>query len=69
MSLRAVSIAVVALFLAAVVGPVATSTSTQAKSYRSHAHAFRTGTCKTSSCRAKHPGGRYVYPLRSKRHR
>ncbi|WP_407051375.1 hypothetical protein [Methyloraptor flagellatus] len=36
----------------------------RSRSYGYHATKFRTGTCKRSSCFAKHPTGRYVYPLR-----
>ncbi len=44
---------------------LATSTAGIAGSYRK-AHGFATGTCKTSSCRSKHPSGRYVHPITSK---
>ena len=65
---RTLSIALLTLVIAAAFSPSGFSVPAEAKSYRAHAHGFRTGTCKTSTCRAKHPGGRYVHPLTRRRH-
>lgn len=55
------------LALAAALLLAATTVGT-AGSYRK-AIGFATGTCKTSSCRSKHPSGRYVHPITSKSRR
>ena len=60
---------IAALGLAAL---LAATSVAEARHYGSRpSHGFRTGHCKRASCFARHPGGRYVYPLHygHRRHR
>jgi hypothetical protein len=48
-------------------GLLAATTTADAKAYRAGVHGFRTATCKTATCRSRHPSGRYVHPLTHRR--
>lgn len=58
-----VAIAVSAILLA--------PSDSEARSYRSsgRTYGFATSRCKTSSCVAKHPSGKWVHPLTARKHR
>jgi hypothetical protein len=37
-------------------------------SHHGHVYGFRTSQCKSASCYRKHPNGKYVHPLTTRKH-